>query len=111
MKKLISTTVMITLITTLAFGQNKSQTQRVLKETLLHNYRFSISTSYLDIHQLCSGIMDMYEFHFGYKITPKDIIAIKAATWSLFEPMGIPLGDPLFHQESECIREESENMV
>ena len=43
----------------------------------------------------------MYEFHFGYKITPKDKIGIKVATWKLFEPMGIPLWDPLLMKESE----------
>ena len=43
----------------------------------------------------------MYEFHFGYRITPKDKIEIKVASWKLFEPMGIPIWDPLFQEESE----------
>ena len=43
----------------------------------------------------------MYEFHFGYKLTSKDKIEIKVAAWKLFEPMGIPFGDPLLMNESE----------
>jgi hypothetical protein len=43
----------------------------------------------------------MYEFHFGYKPSPKSRIEIKAATWRLFEPMGIPMTDPLLQKESE----------
>ncbi|MBK9759935.1 MAG: hypothetical protein IPO90_08200 [Flavobacteriales bacterium] len=36
--------------------------------------------------------VEMYELHVGYRITTRDIVAIKAATWKLFEPMGIPWG-------------------
>lgn len=35
----------------------------------------------------------MYEFHFGYKLTSKDKIEVKFATWELFEPLGIQLWD------------------
>jgi hypothetical protein len=42
----------------------------------------------------------MYELHFGYRLTPKDMILIKAATWKIFEPMGIPYG-PHLEKESE----------
>jgi hypothetical protein len=101
MKKLISTTVMITVIATLAFGQTKNQTPGGPERNIAPYYRYSISSSYLTFTNFIPPSVDMYEFHFGYRITPKDIIAIKAATWSLFEPMGIPLGDPLFQQESE----------
>lgn len=39
--------------------------------------------------------------HFGYKVTARDKIGIKAASWKLFAPMGIPMWDPLFRNESE----------
>jgi len=41
------------------------------------------------------------EFHVTYKLTPKDKIGIKVATWKLFAPMGIPLWDSLIMKESE----------
>jgi hypothetical protein len=37
----------------------------------------------------------------GYRLTPKDKIGIKVATWQLFAPMGIQMWDPLFRDESE----------
>jgi len=37
-----------------------------------------------------------YEIQFAYHLTNKDRIGVKAATWKLFAPMGIPLWDPLF---------------
>ena len=43
----------------------------------------------------------MYEFHFGYRLTEKDTIGIKAATWKLFEPMGIQLWDSHLMKKSE----------
>jgi hypothetical protein len=43
----------------------------------------------------------MYEIHFGYRITEKDTVGIKAATWKLFEPMGIQLWDSHLMKESE----------
>ena len=43
----------------------------------------------------------MYEFHFGYRLTEKDTIGIKAATWKLFAPMGIQLWDSHLMKKSE----------
>ena len=46
MKKLISTTLMIAMFTTLAFSQNQSQTSKgTIKETV-PDYKFSVSTTY-----------------------------------------------------------------
>ena len=90
MKKIFLTTLMIAVFTTLAFSQNLPKTA----DGTAPNYKFSVSTTYLTFLNFGPEETNthMYEFHFGYKITPKDKIGIKVATWSLFEPMGIPCG-------------------
>jgi hypothetical protein len=103
MKKLISTTLMIAVFTALASGQNQSQTHKLSIKYNVSNYKFSVSTTYLTFLNFGSEKTNThhYEFHFGYKLSAKDKIGIKVATWKLFAPMGIPLGDPLFLNESE----------
>jgi hypothetical protein len=103
MKKLISTALMIALFSTLAFGQNLSQKSMGSIKDIVPAYKFSVSTTYLTFTNFGpeETNIQMCEFHFGYKITPKDRIEIKIATWSLFEPMGIPWG-PYKMQESEA---------
>jgi len=101
MKKLISTTLMFALFTTLAFSQNLPKTARGTIKDKVPAYKFSVSTTYFTFVNFGPTSISMYEFHFGYKITPKDRIEIKVATWRLFEPMGIPIWDPLLQQESE----------
>ena len=103
MKKLISTTLMIAVFTTLAFSQNPPKAGTVKVKAKVPYYKFSVSTTYLTFTNFGpeETNIHMCEFHFGYKITPKDRIEIKIATWSLFEPMGIPWG-PYKMQESEA---------
>jgi len=102
MKKLISTTLMIAVFTTLAFSQNLSQKSMGSIKDIVPAYKFSVSTTYLTFTNFGPEETNThhYEFHFGYRITPKDKIGIKVATWSLFEPMGIPWG-PYLMNESE----------
>lgn len=101
MKKLITSTLMIAMFTTLAISQNHAKTAKGSSVENVHEYKFSVSTPYFTFINFGPKSISMYEFHFGYKITPKDRIEIKAATWRLFEPMGIPLWDPLLQKESE----------
>jgi hypothetical protein len=101
MKKIISTALMIAVFTTLASGQNLPTTAKVKDKEKMPYYKFSVSTTYFTFINFGPTSVSMYEFHFGYKITPKDRIEIKMATWRLFEPMGIPFWDPLLQQESE----------
>jgi hypothetical protein len=103
MKKLISTTLMIAVFTTLAFGQNQSQTSMGAIKDNVSNYKFSVGATYLTFANFGSEKTNThhYEFHFGYKLSPNDKIGIKVATWKLFAPMGIPFWDPLFLNESE----------
>lgn len=103
MKKFISATLMIAVFNTLAFSQNLTQIVRGTNKDMVPKYKFSVSTTYLTFANFEpeETNLRMYEFHFGYRITPKDKIEIKIATWKLYEPMGIPIWDPLFQEESE----------
>jgi len=103
MKKLISTTLMIAMFTSLAFSQNLSNKEIGAGKDTVPFHKFSVSTTYLTFMNFGTEETNThhYEFHFGYKLTPKDKIGIKVATWKLFAPMGIQMWDPLFLDESE----------
>ena len=101
--KRITTALLLALVLTQAFSQNHTKTTRgSIKETVPY-HKFSVSTTLGTLTNFESEETNLqhYEFHLGYKITPKDKIGIKIATWKLFEPMGIPIWDPLFRKESE----------
>lgn len=68
-----------------------------------NDYKFSVSTPWLSFANFGEEKTNThhYEVHFKYKISQKDKIGLKFATWKLFEPMGIPLWDPLIMKESE----------
>jgi len=103
MKKFISTTLMIAVFTTLAFSQNSTKELKRTVKDMVSFYRCSVSTSWLTFAntEAEETNVHMAEFHFGYRITSKDKIEIKIAKWTLFEPMGIQLWDPLLRKESE----------
>jgi hypothetical protein len=102
MKKILFTSLVIAQFALQAFGQSSTQTVRTYKDTG-PKYKFSVSTTFLTFANFepDETNLRMYEFHIGYRITPKDKIEIKIATWKLYEPMGIPIWDPLFQEESE----------
>lgn len=102
MKKLVSTTLMIAVFTTLAFSQNLPKTSRDTIKNTVPNYKFSVSAPWLIAFNSGSEKTNThhYEFHFGYKLTPKDKISIKVTTWKLFAPMGIPIKDAILKNES-----------
>ena len=102
MKKLFLTTLMIAVFTTLAFTQDLQITGSVKIKDTVPYYKFSVSSTWLTFANFGTEETNThhYEFHFGYRFTPKDKIGIKVATWSLFEPMGIPWG-PYLMNESE----------
>jgi hypothetical protein len=102
MEKLISTTLMIAVFITLAFGQNQSQTSKGSIKDAVPSHKFSVSTTYLTFLNFGSEKTNThhYEFHFGYKLTPKDKIGIKVATWKMFAPMGMPMNEQLKFNEN-----------
>ena len=103
MKKFISTMVMIVVFTALTFSQNLSETGSLTVKNTVPDYKFSVSTTYLTFLNFGEEETNThhYEFLFGYKLSPKDKIGIKVATWKLFAPMGIQYWDSLFREESE----------
>ena len=105
MKKLFLTTLVIALFAIQAFSQNPSQKAKSSVNDSVPYHKFSVSTTYLTFANFGQEKTNThhYEFHFGYKLTPKDKIDIKVATWKLFAPMGIQLWDPLFLKESEFL--------
>ncbi|MCE5347265.1 MAG: hypothetical protein LLG13_13395 [Bacteroidales bacterium] len=103
MKKLISITFVIAMLSTIAFSQDSRTNERGSARDDVPYHKFSVSTTYLTFLNFGPEEQNIHmcEFHFGYKITPKDKIEIKVASWELFEPMGIPWG-PYKMQESEA---------
>jgi len=71
------------------FGQNQT---KLSSETSTER-KFSISTTYLSFVNFGEEKTNThhYELHLGYKLTPKDRIGIKSATWKMCAPMGRPM--------------------
>jgi hypothetical protein len=86
-----------------AFGQRESQRAERPERETVPSYKFSAGTTWLTFLNFGKESTNTrhYEVHFGYRLTEKDKIGIKVATWELFAPMGIPMWDPLFLDESE----------
>lgn len=101
--KRIALALLFALFFVQAFSQNPLQTVKSNIKDSVPDYKFTVGTTYLTFLNFGSEKTNThhYEFHLGYKLTPKDKIGIKFASWKLFAPMGIPLGDPLFLKESE----------
>lgn len=102
--KKITTALLLVFIFTKIFSLNPQKTAKGNNKDSIPDYKFSASTSWFIIDNIFSSEelnISMYELRLGYVITPKDKIEIKACTWRLFEPMGIPFWDPLLMKESE----------
>ena len=79
------------------YGQN--QTKKGPKVTI--ERKFSVGTTYYSFENFGEEKTNThhYELHAGYKLTPKDKIGIKAATWKMFAPMGMPMQEQLKFDE------------
>lgn len=80
------------------FGQNQNKQS---SETSTER-NFSVSTIYLSFMNFGEEKTNThhYELHVGYKLTPKDRIGIKLATWKMFAPMGMPMQEQLKFDEN-----------
>lgn len=80
------------------FGQNQSN--QSIETSIERN--FSLSTTYLSFANFGEEKTNThhYELHVGYKLTPKDRIGIKLATWKMFAPMGMPMQEQLKFAEN-----------
>ena len=63
-----------------------------------NDYRFSVLTTWLSFSNFGKPETNThhYEIQARYQLTDKDAVGIKAATWKLFAPMGIPIWDEDF---------------
>jgi len=100
-KKHFLTACLITLFVSQAIGQTTTK----MTTGLVRERKFSLSTTFLVFMNFGEEKKNTrhYEFHLKYRLTDKDIVGVKAATWKLFAPMGIPLWDSLFLDESEFL--------
>lgn len=87
---------------TYGFSQNINTKSNNSKEDTFTYRKFSVSTTYLSLLNFGSEKTNThhYEFHVGYKLTSKDKIGIKIATWKMFAPMGMPMKEQLKFDES-----------
>ena len=79
MKKLISTTLMIAMFSTLAFCQTEN------KEADFK--RHSIGSSLFLLGNIGDSVRFM-QLNYGYRLTPKDNYIVEAITWTYYEPLG-----------------------
>lgn len=79
--------------------QSFSQTFSTKKNTSA-SFKYTINSPYLTFTNFDPEASTLYEVHFGYRITPKDMIGIKAVTWKIVAPLGIPWG-PYLTNKSE----------
>ena len=97
MRRLLLVLAMSAAVVANAFGQIKKSSA----EDSVSNYKYSVSTTYLTFVNFGDEKTNThhYEFHVGYRLTPKDKISIKVATWKMFAPMGMPMQEQLKFDE------------
>lgn len=81
----------------LFFSQSFSQSKQLTNNDSAISHRFRVSTTWLSFANFGEEKTNTqhYEVHFKYSLTRKDIVGVKFATWSLFQPMGILWWDGL----------------
>ncbi len=82
-----------------AHGQDKPDDEAVTQDTRAFFVRLPWHNLNIPVGDIPD--INMYEVHAGYRLDAKTSIGIKAATWKLFEPMGIQLWNPDLLKESE----------
>jgi hypothetical protein len=94
--------ITMTLLIAFSFTSMFGQTQTKQSSEILTEREFSVSTAYYSFLNFGEEKTNThhYEFHLGYKLTPKDRIGIKSATWKMFAPMGMPMQEQLKFDEN-----------
>lgn len=98
----ITTILACALLLSQAYSQSSTITSKTSALGTVPHHKFSVSTAYhtfLNFGEEETNTQH-YEFHFGYRLTPKDKIGIKVATWKLYATMGMPMGEQLKFSES-----------
>jgi hypothetical protein len=79
MKKLISTTLMIVMFSTMAFCQTEKRDSTFRRQ--------SIGSSLFLLGNIRDSV-NFFQLNYGYRLTPKDNIIVEAMTWTYYEPLG-----------------------
>jgi hypothetical protein len=88
MKKITLTSLMIVMCITLAFSQ-KTDLEPISR-------KFFIGSTFWLLGNFIPGDTnppDLIQLHFGYQITPKDVVSLEFKTWKYAWPLGIPYGE------------------
>jgi hypothetical protein len=81
MEKLISTTLVIAMFTTMAFCQTEK------KDSTFRPH--SIGSSLFLLGNFAPGDpVYFFQLNYGYQLTQKDFIIVEAITWTYYEPLG-----------------------
>lgn len=90
MKKLILTTIVAVMFTTLAFCQNPTNTDSLSSktETKELKYRHSIGASLFMLYNFFPESADYVLLTYGYELTQKDRVFVEFNSWKYSEPMG-----------------------
>ncbi len=79
MKKLVTTTLMIVLLTTMAFCQTEKKDSTIRRHFL---------GSSLFLFGNIRDSVNFFQLNYGYQLTQKDLITVEAITWTYYEPLG-----------------------
>jgi hypothetical protein len=88
MKKLISTTLMITMFTTMTFCQAEKRDSTFR--------RCSIGSTLFLLGNIEDSV-SFFQLNYGYRLTPKDNIIVEAITWTYYEPLGTYMNSKEFY--------------
>ncbi|MCP4313184.1 MAG: hypothetical protein GY790_18145 [Bacteroidetes bacterium] len=90
MKKFLITTIVIAMISTMAFSQGDTQTDSVSVQTeqQLIDRPHAIGISLFMIMNFFPDPAAFYQINYSYRFTPKDAIITQAKTWTYYEPIG-----------------------
>jgi len=84
MKKIISTSLVIAIFSTMAFCQTEKKDPNFR--------RHFIGSSLFSLLNLAPDPGDFYQLEYGYLLTTKDAILVEATTWKYHAPVGVPFG-------------------
>lgn len=82
-------------------NQVNAQIDAGKKDTTYRKFFISIPYLALTNWEEADKNLEHYEIHASYRISPKDVIGIKLATWKLHQPLGIPLWDDALFNNSK----------
>ena len=100
--KRIAIVMLFSLFIAFLHGQNAEKSLPSSAEELPRDYKYSVMTTWHTFMNFGEEKTNThhYELHFRYKLTAKDRLGIKTATWKMFAPMGMPIQKQFEFDES-----------